>query len=270
MAKKKYIKLLDDTARIFLDEIIKMDYKSISKCYERILDHQNYIIMLTTSDSDCDELTEVLKYSFSIIDDLVNKYIDCTDEKKAIFDIGRLYGTMQLSSRICYEKKKDHQVYETALSVCGIKHFDDIISLLYSRKELTQTELCEVLDMKPSALSECMKKIINTNMVVSRRSGKYKVYALSDDGLRFAKMRLKEKNHEKELTSANNEQYQNSISDVEFDKVKSVLDERNEVIKKIIKNASWLNNYLNCTDCCPDYVEFANSDFDNILEIEGV
>ena len=258
MDKNKHIKALNDTANMFIEKEGNLNHKGFLRFFDRIQDQQNYIAMLSESDTDYDELTDVLEFSFPIIEDILDKYIDCNDTRKAIFDIGRLYGTMQLSSRICYEKKKDNQVYEAALSVCGTNRFDDIVSLLNKREELTQSELCEELNMAPSELCESIKQLINTDMVVSRRSGKFKAYALSDDGLRFAELRSIEKEHEKEFSSAINDQYQEEMSGIEstIEKLIEYVGKQNEGLSK-----SPIKGY--------DSNEGENDDVDIIFEMES-
>lgn len=215
MANEKFVRCFIKLEKI-CDELAKEYHKALSRKEVNTFivfmqDEQDYISALTASNSHLEELSKELRYNMPIINRWKDMFVENDDAHKIFFEIGRLYGTMQLSSRICYEKKKDNQVYDTALSICGIKHFEEIVSLLYKQKELTQTELCRYLQMKPSALSECMKKILDTNMIVCRRSGKYKVYSLSDDGLRFTRLRLQELDHEKRISSEIESQFYNAI-----------------------------------------------------------
>ena len=248
--EKLYTETLENIRKVFRK-------REASVFYALIQDEQDYITALTVSDSHLDELSEELRYNIPLIDSWKTKCVANDDWRRIIFEIGRLYGTMQLSSRICYEKKKDNQVYETALSICGIRHFEEIISLLYNQRELTQTELCKDLQMKPSALSECIKKILDTNMIVCRRSGKYKVYTLTDDGLRFAKMRQQELNHEKKISSEIGTQYYNAIpsdnaGNEDSKEIKNVLPAKTEYewalsscFESISKDDKYENDFFN-------------------------
>lgn len=266
MDKIKYIKLLNDIAREFIEREGNLSHKNFLRFFDRIQNQQDYLVMLTASDSDFDELSEVLKFSFPIIDDIINYCIDSDDAKKAIFDIGRLYGSLQLSSRICYEKKKDYQVYETALSVCGIKHFDEIITLLDSQEELTETEICKELELGKSEFIEGIEKLIDENMVVSRRSGKSTAYALSDDGLRFARLRSIEKEHEKEFSSSLNEQNQEMILVAAYNYIASILNIRVEQLERDVKLLASQNKKLINTGYYDSDGSFIN-DFEEDIEI---
>ena len=211
-----------------------------------IKDAWDQIIVLTIrNDSDTYELRKTLQHNFLTLDDFKEKVIANDEERSMLFEAGRLYGTMELSSRICYEKEKDSQIYETGLSICGIKHFDEIIRLLDSRKELTQSEMCLILKMKPSALSECLKRILATDMIASRRSGKYKVYSLSDDGLRYARMLSREKQREnKKWISIIKEQFNNEDP---FNLVGFELEKAFESNSKTSKASS--ENRIRIKDC---------------------
>ncbi len=78
-------------------------------------------------------------------------------------------------------------------------------------------------------------------MIVSRRSGKYKVYALSDDGLRYARIRRREKKHENEMSSAINEEYKNiNISRL----LERTISENPKLLDAIIENSMLENSIL--------------------------
>jgi len=264
MAKEKFERYLIKWEKIYselLEDIrVAVSKREVNAFFVVLQDKQDYITALTTSNSHLDELSKELRYSIPPLERLIKKYIETDNLRKTVFEIGRLYGTMQLSSRICYEKKKDNQVYSTALSICGIKHFEEIVSLLYKQKELTQTELCEDLQMKPSALSECIKKILDTNMIVSRRSGKFKVYSLSDDGLRFARLRLQELDHEKKISSVIESQYYNTIPSGVGDNEEQVREKTTSPYKSRFR---W-NGFDDCENVQKDD-KFEDEDFHNMI-----
>ena len=47
---------------------------------------------------------------------------------------------------------------------------------------MSHSEICKNLDLKESTLSEIMKKAASTNLIISSKAGKYKLYRLSDNG----------------------------------------------------------------------------------------
>ena len=47
---------------------------------------------------------------------------------------------------------------------------------------MTHSEICQNLGLKESTLSEIMKKSASTNLILSTKAGKYKLYRLSDNG----------------------------------------------------------------------------------------
>ena len=269
MAKNKLrniLKRLEKTTRTFYYKNVDslrldlrtIDIKECQKAMEKIveelciiiLDKQDYLTLLTLNDSknhsDFEEWRMELQHDFLTMDDFVREIEKSESDRKAYFEIGRLYGTMQLSSRICYEKKKDSQAYEDGITFCGIRHFDEIVSLLDRHKQMTQTELCLELDMNPSALSECLKKILMTKMVVCRRSGKYKVYSLSDDGFRYAKLRHPETQYENKVESLISENVYNSFS---LDSHRNGDDHSYEFIdSKEIKDIDFLYDYSDSED----------------------
>jgi len=247
------------------DSITVLFYEKKSRELSKLLkDIQDQIVILTIKNNcEYDELSKSLQHNFFTLDDFKVKEIDVSDDRKMIFEIGRLYGTMELSSRICYEKKQDSQVYEAGLSVCGIKHFDEIVSMLDKRKQLTQTDLCSILKMKSSALSECMKKILATEMVVGRRSGKYKVYSLSDDGLRYARvLRLEKQRENKKLSNLIREQFNNCISFYAgFLDNEKTTEEKSKMSNETSEHMNAIKNYYNPERNNDDY---DNNDFENV------
>lgn len=53
---------------------------------------------------------------------------------------------------------------------------------------MTHGELAEKLDLNyPSTLTEIMKKTADLGLVMIKKSGKYKLYSLTDAGIRYAK-----------------------------------------------------------------------------------
>ena len=200
------------------DEFIKAfaenDYELLSKFVQ---DNSDYIAMLTAGDMDLNLLDNTLKYGFLMLDEFKDQEIDDDLYRNAIFEIGCLYGLMQLSSQICYEKKKDARAFETALSMYSIKHFNDVVAALSENGQLTHSQLCWKLNIKASTLSECMKKVLMTGLVERTRVGKYKVYTLSDDGLRYSKQQQKELSRQRRKQKEILDSIDNRPGDYSFD-----------------------------------------------------
>lgn len=186
MAKIRWIGDTDEYIRAF-------EGNDIETLSDYIQENQDYITTLSLGETDYEELSKTLQYGFMMLDDFKEKSIN-DDIKRIFFEIGCLYGLMQLSSHICYEKKKEYRISESAVSYSRIKHFDDIISSLEDGQEMSHAQLGERLGLNASTLTECMKKVMRTNMIQKRRSGKYILYSLSDNGLRYAKIHRQESN----------------------------------------------------------------------------
>ena len=52
---------------------------------------------------------------------------------------------------------------------------------------MTHSEICQNLELKESTLSEIMKKAAPTNLIISTKAGKYKLYRLTDNGRYLSK-----------------------------------------------------------------------------------
>lgn len=186
MAKIRWIGDTDEYIQAF-------DKNEIETLSDYMQDNLDYITTLSLGETDYEELSKTLQYGFMMLDDFKEKSIN-NDLEQLFFEMGCLYGLMQLSSHICYEKKKDYRISESAVSFSRIKHFDDIISSLEDGQELSHAQLGERLNLNASTLTECMKKVMRTNMIQKRRSGKYILYSLSDNGLRYARIHRQESN----------------------------------------------------------------------------
>ena len=177
--------------RIWYGDKKTISFAVSAKDYEALLqnfqDNIDNISMLTASRTDLNLLSRTLQYGAIILDSYKDATVDDI-EKRIIFELGRLYGVMHLSSLLCYEYKKNQKVYDAVSSSLEIKHLDDIVALLERHQVLTHSQICRHLGIKPSTLTECMKKVLATDLLDFRRIGKFKVYSLSDNGRRYAKI----------------------------------------------------------------------------------
>lgn len=106
----------------------------------------------------------------------------------AIFSMGKVKGVLEILSRILgYEARTKTAENIVSGNLSGIKHLDEIVLKLDRNKTMTHSVLAGQLnDMRPSTLTENMKKISAYGLVYSTQVGKYKQYYLSDAGARYA------------------------------------------------------------------------------------
>lgn len=134
-----------------------------------------------------EEIHLFLKYATSKLAYFEN-FTQSDVQQCSAFKLGKLLGAIESYGKIIYEKKLDRLVvdrlYEDGRT---IKYLDDIVKLLESHGGLTHAELCKYLSLKTSTLSEAIKKVLATGIVDFRCAGKYKIYSLTDDGIRYGR-----------------------------------------------------------------------------------
>ncbi len=162
--------------------------------YDDILEYaeKNSKLLIGAMDDNDKDFDMSLKYGNSILKQFEAKFIH-TGMAKAIFAIGQLKGVIRACAHLDYERKTDDRIWrDTKQLYSSIKHLDRIIEQIDKQNGVSHAILAEELGMKPSTLTECMKRMSETNLIRDKRSGKYKIYVLSDDGKRYA-MELKQK-----------------------------------------------------------------------------
>lgn len=148
---------------------------------------------------------------------------------KTIFRLGALMGTVESFEQLLLEKTQDDWTNKTYKEeVLSIKHLDDIILALEVHGVMSHSEICKYLDLKESTLSEIMKKVNLTNLISFSKSGKYKLYRLTDSGRRLGKQLRKQKNEvfsEKEILFQLKHYVESTIIKEEFrQKIKEILE----------------------------------------------
>ena len=104
----------------------------------------------------------------------------------AVFRMGALLGTVEGFEQIIYEKAQGEWIYEEfRQEVSSTKHLKEIILALQLYGVMNHSEICKELNLKDSTLTEIMKRIEPTKLVQSTKSGKYKLYTLTDTGRRL-------------------------------------------------------------------------------------
>lgn len=119
----------------------------------------------------------------------------------AVWNVGKLMGYLELLARLQYSSEQDRLVSCNA-KYSGTKHLDEIIFALEIRGNVTQTELSEILKLQPSTLSEVLKKVRRTGFVQATPYGKYKMYSLTEEGIRYGALLRKKKGAEPEYLKA--------------------------------------------------------------------
>lgn len=102
-------------------------------------------------------------------------------EIQAIFWVGKLTGYLEAIEKLQFTSDQEHMAYERA-KLTGTRHLNDIILALETHGPMSQTELCGLLEMNASTLSEALKRIRKTQLIQASPYGKYKIYSLTESG----------------------------------------------------------------------------------------
>ncbi|MCR5609248.1 MAG: hypothetical protein K6G26_09320 [Lachnospiraceae bacterium] len=141
-----------------------------------------------------DESLRIMEFENSLLKEFIDDLLGDDELYKIVFEIGNLQGCVQTVAKLLSDKLKEDYVSEQ-IDKCysSIKNLDLIIEQIDMKGGLTHTELGHRTEIKLSTLTECMKKILKTNLVESRRSGKCKIYFLTEYGMKYAKKLRREK-----------------------------------------------------------------------------
>ena len=144
-------------------------------------DNKEYVIN-EWYNSDNSSLSQILRYGNSQLN-YFEHHLPTASKEDAIFQLGTLMGVIKTLKDFLHEKQQENltaQIYQK--QVLSVKHLKDIILLLEAHGIMSHSEICKNLDLKESTLSEIMKKAASTNLIISSKAGKYKLYRLSDNG----------------------------------------------------------------------------------------
>lgn len=147
-------------------------------------------------DGNTENIQLFLKYATSKLSYL-ESYLETEINYYSILRLGALLGAVESYEKILYDRQQENlavnKIYEDGHT---IKYLDDIVRLLENHGGLTHAELCKYLSLKISTLSEAIKKVKDAGVISTRTSGKYKIYSLTDVGIRYGKyIRNKSKNN---------------------------------------------------------------------------
>ena len=133
----------------------------------------------------------------------VEHFLQESDESRyAALKLGSLLGVVESLEKIQFEQNQDMWAH-ARFSKEPVKHLPEIVRALETHGSMSHAELSKYLSMNPSTLSEAMKKVLNTGAVQSSTIGKYKIYSLSDAGMRYGKELRNAKNLDQSLVEIN-------------------------------------------------------------------
>ena len=140
-----------------------------------------------------------LKYSSALLT-YAERFLKKLDRSRhAALRLGALLGTVESLERLQYERSQTVWA-EARFSKEPVKHLPEVVQALETHVCMSHSELSEYLEMNASTLTEAMKKIIRTGAVQVSSLGKYKIYSLSDTGVRYGKELRKKRNESVSLT----------------------------------------------------------------------
>ena len=136
----------------------------------------------------------LLRYEKAIIDELADEKICNNKEFESLYSLGFLSGIIKSCMCVAAEKRQLELLsVENEELYCRITYLDRVVEIVGKQKSISHTELAEELSIYSSTLSEAMKKILKTGLISYKRFGKYKLYSLTDKGVRYIRL-LRKKN----------------------------------------------------------------------------
>lgn len=133
-----------------------------------------------------ESLQRDLRYESALLA-YMERFLQKLDETRyASLRLGALLGTVESFERILYEQNQNLWA-EARFTKEPVKHLPEVVQALEIYGQMSHTALSEHLKMNPPTLTEAMKKILTTGAVQASTVGKYKMYSLSDAGLRYGK-----------------------------------------------------------------------------------
>ena len=133
------------------------------------IDEKNHLAeALITPPENTDILLIHLKNQQRMASYLERSIQDLSDQ--ALIAVGKLMGCIETLEKIQYENEQNRAAFEQT-RLLGTKHLDRIVQALENYGSLSQSQMCEILDLQASTLSEALKKVRMTMQklyVVSR------------------------------------------------------------------------------------------------------
>lgn len=135
---------------------------------------------------DTESLQRELRLESALLVYAENLLQEIDDSRFAALKLGTLLGTVESLEKAQYEQNQRAWIH-ARFSMYPVKHLPEIIHALETHGSMSHSELSAYLNMNPPTLSEAMKKILPTGALQSSTIGKYKIYSLSDAGIRYGK-----------------------------------------------------------------------------------
>lgn len=161
-----------------LETLKKHEYVTLTQYASDNKEH----IMDVWYNSDSSSFAQTVRYGNSQLKHFEH-YLQKDSKDNAVFQLGSLMGVIKTLKEFFHAKEEENlnaKIYQKQIS--STKHLKDIILLLEAHGIMTHSEICQNLELKESTLSEIMKKPASTNLILSTKAGKYKLYRLSDNG----------------------------------------------------------------------------------------
>lgn len=192
LKKVKWISPQEDFDKLFnekkYDKIVQLSEENEELLFD----------LYNKKETDC--LRRSIKFGVFLVSYFKRLFQD-KSESMAVFRVGKLMGYMELLDRLSFMEEQNQRVKAKA-QYNGTKHLNEIIFVLETHGSATQTEISEILNLQPSTLSEALKKIRMTGLIQAAPYGKYKMYSLTEDGIRYGAMLRKKKSCEPEYVKA--------------------------------------------------------------------
>lgn len=162
-----------------------------SKSYEKIINYANEKQGELIHDWQAKN-REKLEHIILISKNILDFWVDSIMKNRlwyALIRCGAWMGALEAIERSVFEESMDMWLQKRMVKkISSIKHLSEILHLLEVKGVMTHGELAEKLDLNhPSTLTEIMKKIADLELVTIQKSGKYKLYCLTDAGIRYAR-----------------------------------------------------------------------------------
>lgn len=127
-------------------------------------------------------LQKITKYAKSILE-YYGAAFSNQPELSVIFEMGQLLGIIdsidKMNNRVLLEKEAEQSWIQ---EVKKVKHLDEVIVALNAKGSMSQTELCNYLNLSESLVSQIIKKVEPMKLIIFSETGKCKYYRLTDYG----------------------------------------------------------------------------------------
>lgn len=198
--------------------------------YQELLEYaeerQQDILAEWLEQDEAEDFQEAVRYEFSLLDEVAD-FLRTDEPRYAVLRLGSLLGTVECFERVFFERRENQwaqvRFQKEALQV---KHLPEVIRALETHGAMFHAELGKYLGLNPPTLTEAMKKVLDTGAVQASLSGKYKIYTLTDAGLRYGRELRKKKRSGDSLDEAIQiirEHLENMNNEMERERVKVAL-----------------------------------------------